>query len=60
MKESKNLSTPYSPIQLLKEEIDLRYKITMYKKLHKQFLYSCFEKHNFDLLYETVEDLIVE
>ena len=60
MKESKNLSTNYNPIQLLKEEIDLRYRMTMYKKLHKQFLYSCFEKHNFDMLYETVEDMFVE
>ena len=60
MTESKKSLINYNPIQNLKEEIELRYRITRYKKLTKQYLYSCFEKHNFDLLYETIEDLIVE
>ena len=60
MTESKNLSTNYNPIENLKQEIELRYRIMKYKKLQKQYLYGCFEKHNFDMLYETVEDLIVE
>ena len=39
MNESKNSSIPYNPLDALKQEINLRYKIVQYKKLHKKFLY---------------------
>lgn len=55
MKESKNSSIPYNPIESLKKEIDLRYRITQYKKLHKKFLYRCFEKNNVELIYEALD-----
>ena len=44
----------------LKKEYDMRYNIMRYKKLHKLYLYSCFEKNNFNLLYKTLEDLQIE
>lgn len=28
-----------------------------YKKLHKNFLYKCFEKNNVELIYDTIKDL---
>ena len=48
MTESKKSLINYNPIQNLKEEIELRYRITRYKRLTKQYLYNCFEKHNFE------------
>lgn len=60
MIEYKKSLINYNPIQSLKEEIELKYRMTRYKKLYKKYLYQCFEKHNFDLLYETIEDIIVE
>lgn len=57
MKKSKNSLTNCSPIDLLKQEIDLRNKIIQYKKLQKKFLYYCFERNNVEMIYETLQDL---
>lgn len=53
MKESKNCWT----ISSLKDEINMRYNFMRYKKLHKKLLCNIIEKHNVQLLYETLEDL---
>lgn len=41
----------------LKEEYELRYRIMRYNKLHKLYLYNCFEKNNYNMLFSTVEDM---
>lgn len=56
MKKSKK-SWTICQIENLKEEIELRYKIVQYKRLHKQFLLNRIEKNNVQLLFETLEDL---
>ena len=45
MKKSKK-SWTICQIENLKEEIELRYKIVQYKRLHKQFLLNRIEKNN--------------
>ena len=46
-----------SPIDRLKQEIELRHNILKYKKLHKNFLLNRIEKNNVNLLFEAIEDL---
>ena len=56
MKESKNSSIK-SNIDKLKDEIEMRYRFLSFKKLHHNFLLNRIEKNNFNLFYETLEDL---
>ena len=41
-------------------EYELRYRFTMYKKLHKIYLYNKFEINNYNLLLQTFENMIQE
>lgn len=41
-------------------EYELRYRFTMYKKLHKMYLYNKFEINNYNLLLQTFEDMLEE
>ena len=47
-------------MQKLKDEINFRYNIIQYKKLTKNFVYNCYERHNVEMLFEVLEDLHVE
>lgn len=47
-------------MQKLKDEINFRYNIVQYKKLTKNFVYNCYERHNVDMLFKVLEDLHVE
>ena len=47
-------------INNLKKEYELRYKIIRYKKLYKAYLYSTIEKHNAELLFNTLYDMKTE
>ena len=44
----------------LKNEYELRYRAMCYKQLHKRYLYSCFDKNNYELLRFTVERIKLE
>ena len=59
MKEYKNFSINQnkSPIEKLKEEIDLRYRIYQYKKLQREFLLNRIEKNNYNLIMKCIEDM---
>lgn len=46
-----------SPLDILKQEIDLRYNIVTYKNMYKKFLYQCFEKHNIEIIYDSLKEL---
>ena len=46
-------------IESLKKEYNLRYKIIRYNKLYKQVLYPIIEKHNYNMLYRTLENMKV-
>ena len=61
MKEYKNFSINQnkSPIEKLKEEIDLRYRIYQYKKLQREFLLNRIEKNNYNLIMKCIEDMNV-
>lgn len=56
MKESKDSLTP---IDKLKEEIDLRYRILSYRKLHHNFLLNRIEKNNYNIIMEGIADFSV-
>ena len=56
MKESKDSLTP---IDKLKEEIDLRYRILSYRKLTHQFLLNRIEKNNYNIIMEGIADFSV-
>ena len=43
----------------LKEEYKLRYNIMQYKKYYKLYSYMCYEKNNFDIITDVVEQLRV-
>ena len=47
-------------MQKLKDEINFRYNIVQYKKLTKNFVYNCYERHNVEMLFKVLEDLHVE
>ena len=59
MKEYKNflINQNKSPIEKLKEEIDLRYRIYQYKKLQREFLLNRIEKNNYNLIMKCIEDM---
>lgn len=52
MKKSKDSLTP---IDKLKEEIDLRYRFTCYRKLQDNFLMNRIEKNNYNIILEGIE-----
>lgn len=54
MTESKNCLTP---VESLKQEIDLRYRILCYKKLHENYILNRFEKNNYNTIISTIEDI---
>ena len=56
MKESKK-SLIKCNIETLKAEIEMRYRFISFKKLHRNFLLNRIEKNNFNLFYETLEDM---
>ena len=48
-----------SPIDKLKEEIELRHRMYMYRKLQKQYILNRMEKNNYNIIMEAIEQLIV-
>ena len=38
----------------LKQEINIRYNILNYKKLYKNYIYGLYEKHNYEILFDTI------
>lgn len=56
MKESKDYLTP---IEKLKEEIDLRYRMYCYRKLTHEFLLNRIEKNNYNIIMEGIADFSV-
>lgn len=47
-------------MQELKTEINLRHRFMRFRKLQKQYLLNCFEKHNVDLMFKAIEELNIE
>lgn len=57
MKESKDYLTP---IDKLKQEIEMRYRFHCYEKLHEQYLLNRFEKNNLNIIMKGIEDYRIE
>lgn len=57
MNKSKNFLTP---IDKLKQEIELRYRIKCYEKLHNLYLCNRIEKNNVNIIYKGIEDLTID
>ena len=57
MRESKDFLTP---IEKLKQEIELRYRIKCYEKLHNLYLCNRMEKNNVNIIYKGIEDLTID
>lgn len=57
MKESKDSLTP---INKLKDEIEIRYRIKCYEKLHNLYLCNRLEKNNVNVLIQGIEQYNIE
>ena len=49
-----------SPIDKLKEEIELRHRMYMYRKLQKQYILNRMEKNNYNIIMEAIEQLNID
>ena len=57
MKEYKNFLTP---IDKLKQEIEIRYNMACYRKLHHNYLCNRIEKNNFNIMFKAAQDLSID
>lgn len=46
-----------SPMDKLKEEINLRHRIYLYKKSYKQYILNRIEKNNYNIIMEAIEQI---
>ena len=46
-----------SPIDKLKEEINLRHRIYLYKKSYEQYILNRIEKNNYNIIMEAIEQI---
>ena len=49
-----------SPIDKLKEEIEFRHRIYLYKKAYEQYILNRMEKNNYNIIMEAIEQLNFE
>lgn len=44
-------------METLKKEYEFRHNIMQYKKLQKLYIYSCYEKNNYNLIVSVIEEM---
>ena len=56
----KELKDCLSPLEKLKQEIELRYRKYCYEKLSHNFLLNRIEKNNYNIILQGIEDYRIE